>query len=73
MFLEKYVDKLYFVIICSNYSKEFIRGLDEVVFFEIYKIFRKYGFYFIDDIILNYLEIFELDADNRERILIVML
>ena len=67
MFIEKYVDKLYFAIICSNYSEDFICGLDEVNFFKIYKIFRKYGFYFIDDIILNYLEVFEMDAKDVEE------
>lgn len=64
MFLEKYVNNLYLDIIYSNYDEEYINGLDENNFREVYKIFKKYYFYFIDDIILNYLEIFEMDADD---------
>lgn len=66
MFIEKYVSKLYFDIICGNYDEYFINGLDETNFFEVYKMFRKYNFYFVNEIILNYLEIFDMDSNDVE-------
>ena len=72
MFLEKYVNNLYLDIIYSNYDEDYINGLDENNFREVYKIFKKYNFYFIDDIILNYLEIFEMDADDvNDKIMVL--
>lgn len=70
MFLEKYVSYLYLNIIYSNYAEDYINGLDEEKFIKIYNLFKEYNFYFINDIILNYLEIFEMDADEVEDKLI---
>lgn len=70
MFLEKYVSSVYLDIIYSNYDEEYINGLDEENFIKIYNLFKKYNFYFINDIILNYLEIFEIDCDEVEDKLI---
>ena len=64
MFLEKYVSNFYYDLIISNYDKEFLDTLDENQFLEIYMIFKKYNFYFIEDIILNYLELFTLDSNT---------
>ena len=66
MFLEKYVSSVYLDIIYSNYDEDYINGLDEENFIKIYNLFKKYNFYFINDIILNYLEIFEMDYDHVE-------
>jgi len=70
MFLKKYVSGLYLDIIYSNYDEEYINGLDEENFTKIYNLFKEYNFYFIEDIILNYLEIFEMDFDEVEDKLI---
>ena len=70
MFLEKYVSSVYLDIIYSNYDEDYINGLDEENFIKIYNLFKEYNFYFINDIILNYLEIFEMDYDNVEDKLI---
>ena len=67
MFLEKYVSDLYLDIIYSNYDEDYVNNLDEKNFIEIYNLFKKYNFYFINDIILNYLEIFEMDYDDVEE------
>ena len=66
MFLEKYVSSVYLDIIYSNYDEDYINGLDEENFIKIYHLFKEYNFYFINDIILNYLEIFEMDYDHVE-------
>ena len=61
MFLEKYLSEQKLNLIFSIYDDWFIEGLNEDNFKKVYNIFKKYGFYFIDDIILNYLEIFEMN------------
>ena len=61
MFLEKYVSEFYFSQILDNYDKKYLLSIDEQHFLKIYKLFIEHKFYFIEDIILKYLEIFELD------------
>lgn len=62
MFIEKYVSKFYYNLIIDNYDDIYLKTLDERNFIEIYNIFKRYNFYFIEDIILNNLELFELDS-----------
>jgi len=61
MFLEKYVNNFYYNQILDNYDEVYLNLLDEQQFLNIYKLLLEYKFYFIEDIILKYLEIFELD------------
>ena len=63
MFLNKYVDDFYYNLIIENYDFDYLNSLDEVNFVNIYNIFKNFDFYFIDDIILNYLDIFEMEKD----------
>lgn len=67
MFIERYLNKTKFKLLCDVYDMEYISSLDEDNFNKVYQVFKKYKFYFIDDIILNYLEIFELDYILVER------
>ena len=66
MFLEKYLSELKFKLLLDTYEDFYLNDLEEENFLEIYNIFRKYNFYFIDDIILNYLEIFFMDSSEVE-------
>ena len=61
MFLEKYVNSTYYNMILNNYNIEYLNSLDEDNFIKIYNLFKKYKFYFIDDIVLKYLEILDYD------------
>lgn len=61
MFLQKYVSEFYYKQILDNYKTEYLEFLDEQNFLKIYKLFIEYKFYFTEDIILKYLEIFEMD------------
>lgn len=61
MFLNKYVNETYFNMILNNYEEDYLFSLDEKKFTTNYYIFNKYNFYFINDIILKYLELFTLD------------
>lgn len=62
MFLEKYIDGIYFNQILKKYNEEYLNLLEEQNFLEIYTLFKKYNFYYINDIALSYLEIFEMDV-----------
>ena len=64
MFLNKYISEFYYNQILDDYDEEYLKNLNENHFLEIYEIFKKYKFNFIEDIILNYLEIFELDSEE---------
>lgn len=64
MFLEKYVNKFYLDLIYYNYDEGYLNSLDESNFVSIYNLLKENKFYFIDDIILKYLEIFELEYDD---------
>ena len=61
MFIEKYLDKDKLKLLYSVYEDWYIEGLDEEQFLKIYNFLEQEGFYFIDDVILNYLELFEID------------
>ena len=67
MFLDKYLDDFYYDLVYSNYESSYLNGLDENNFVNVYNIFRKYNFYFINDIILNYIELFEMDPSDIEE------
>ncbi len=61
MFLEKYLNSTYLDLMRSNYEKDYINLLDEDNFNKVYMLLKSNNFYFIDDVILNYLELFEID------------
>ena len=67
MFLDKYLDNFYYDLVYDNYDSSYLEGLDENNFRDIYNIFSKYNFYFINDIILNYIELFEMEPNNVEK------
>ena len=68
MFLEKYLSKENFETLLENYDERYLNSLDEKNFLEVYKVFKKYDFYFINDIILKYLDLFEEDSKDIEII-----
>ena len=67
MFLDKYLDDFYYDLVYSNYESSYLNGLDESNFNSVYNVFRKYNFYFVNDIILNYIELFEMDPSDVEE------
>lgn len=67
MILEKYLDSFYLELVYDNYKEEYINSIDITNFDKVYRFLQERGFYFINDIILNYLELFELDVDNIEK------
>lgn len=61
MFLDKYLNSTYLDLVYDNYDEDYINLLDENNFNKVYMLLKNNNFYFIDDIILNYLELFEIE------------
>ena len=61
MFLDKYLNKTYLDLVYSNYELNYINALSEENFNKIFKFLKKEGFNYINDIILDYLELFQID------------
>ena len=66
MFLKNYIDDTYFEEVINTYNYEYLNSLNEEKFKKIYNLLKKYNFYFIEDIILKYIEIFEMDSNELE-------
>lgn len=67
MFLKMYLSDFNYNLLLEKYTDLYINSLDENNFRDVYLVFKKYNFYFIEDIIINYLEIFELDSNYVEK------
>lgn len=61
MFYKKYLDEFYLGELFQNYDINYLKNVEEVNFGKVYNVLRKYHFDYIEDIILGYLEIFEMD------------
>ncbi len=70
MILEKYLDSFYLELVYNHYKEEYINSLDVSNFDKVYQLLRSKGFYFIKDIILKYLEIFEMEVEEIEEALV---
>ena len=57
MFLRRYLDDFYFDMVMNNYDISYLESIDEDNFEKIYCLLKMYNFYYINDIILNYIEI----------------
>ena len=54
-------------LLYDKYNDYYIEGINYDNLISIYNLFKKYKFYYIDDILVNYLEIFEKDYDYVEE------
>ena len=66
MFLENYLDEFYYNQVLDNYKYEYLENIDVNNFKQVYDILVKYNFDYIEDIILNYIELFELEPSYVE-------
>jgi len=67
MFLEKYLNPTYLHLVYNNYEDFYLKSLNEENFYKVYMLLKQNNFYFIEDIILNYLELFEIDVEYVEN------
>ena len=67
MFLIKYLNDFYYDMVIETYEEEFLASLNEERFLKVYEVFKKYKFYFIEDIILKHLELFLFEPETIEK------
>ena len=65
--LQNLLGEVKWQLLCDKYERDYINSINENIFICIYNLFEKYYFYYIDDIIVNYLELFEKDYDYVEK------
>ena len=66
MFLETVLSETNMELIYDKYEKEYLECIDPYNFADIYNLFLENKFYFIEDLIVKYLEIFTLRKDIIE-------
>ena len=69
MIFDRYLNDTYLDILYSNYNLDYLKSIDISNFIEIYNLLKSKGFYFIEDIIINYMDIFELDKECLNKVL----
>ena len=69
MIFDKYLNDTYLDILYSNYNLDYLKSIDSSNFIEIYNLLKGKGFYFIEDIIINYMDMFELDSYYLNKVL----
>ena len=72
MFIKNYLSDINYMLLIDKYYEEYIESIDKNNFITIYQLFNRYHFYFIEDIIVSYLEIFTMNVSYVEsRILLL--
>lgn len=66
MFLETVLSENNMELIYDKYDKEYLECIDPYNFANIYNLFLENKFYFIEDLIVKFLEIFTLNKDIIE-------
>ena len=69
MIFDKYLNDTYLDILYSNYNLDYLKSIDSNNFIEIYNLLKNKGFYFIEDIIINYMDMFELEKECLNKVL----
>ena len=64
MFLKNYINDFYYNQVLKNYDLKFLENLNELKFLQVFVVLKKFNCYFIEDVILKYLEIFTIDSDE---------
>lgn len=73
MFLDNYLDDIYYNQVIDNYEYDYLSSLDYNNFKQVYDILIKYNFDYIEDIILRYIELFELEPKYVEESIIKLI
>lgn len=61
MFIDNYLDEIHQKLLRENYTEKYLELVNEKNFLAIYSLLEFLGFYYIDDIIVRYLELFSLE------------
>ena len=63
VFIQKYLSDFYYDLLLDKYEYDYISSLDEINFVKIYNLFIENNFYFMEEIIVKFLEIFTIPYD----------
>jgi len=63
MNLEKYLDRKYLDLLYDNYEEFYLNLIDMENFDKIYNLLKENKFECLEDIIINYIELFDIDYD----------
>ncbi len=63
MTLENYLDRKYIDLLYENYEEFYLNLIDMENFDKVYNLLKECKFECIEDIILNYIEIFNVECD----------
>jgi hypothetical protein len=66
MFFDRYLNEIYLGMLYEKYEEWYLNQIDKDNFKKIYELLKKYKFYFIEDIIINYLELFSYEEKILE-------
>ena len=66
MFLEKYLNPENMQLIKEEYEESYITSMNEKNFLKVCSLLKKNNIYCIDDIIVNYLDLFMMDESKLE-------
>ena len=67
--LDKYLNEEYLRLVNNNYEEYYLNSLDYDNFNKVYDLLIKYNYTCISDIILYYLEVFDIDYTYVENAL----
>lgn len=63
MFYDQYLDDFYLEELFQNYDLDYLKNIDQELFDQIYRLFCSYQIDFMEDIILKYFHIFQMDYE----------
>lgn len=69
MFLQNILNEDLYNEVLDNYDYDYLESLDYDIFTKNYILFKNKKFYFIEELIIKYLDIFMLDSDIIESAL----
>jgi len=67
VFLQKYISEENYECILEEYNDKFLSTLNEKQFLEVCSILKRNNIYCIEDIIVNFLELFTLEVSDLEK------
>ncbi len=72
MWLLDVISKEEYKLLLDKYCEEYVLSLDKDNFYIVYNMFFKNNFYYVNDIILRYLEVFFMKPEDVLEIILLL-
>ena len=72
MFLYDLLDDISYKLLIDKYEEDYLNSINYDNFMNIYKFFRSKKIYYIEDLIIYYLDIFTLDLDTIKKAISIL-